>query len=143
MRLARRCAEIPAMLFWARDKVISGRIHAGPGAIRYRLANLMALKKLGYLVQGVLAFPLYALLLLMSLNAASRLSSWLFRSLGGHSSLSRRARRQLTWALPDLTEGRVAAIVSGMWDNIGYICAEYIHLPKLMEQGQPAELAGG
>ena len=103
----------------------------------------MALKKLGYLVQALLAFPLYALLLLMPLDAASRLSSWLFRSLGSHSSLSRRARRQLAWALPDLTEGRAAAIVSGMWDNIGYICAEYIHLPKLMNQGQPAELVGG
>ncbi|MHA1571411.1 MAG: lysophospholipid acyltransferase family protein [Alphaproteobacteria bacterium] len=103
----------------------------------------MALKKLGYLAQGLLALALYALLLLMSLKAASRLSSWLFRCLGRRSSLSRRARRQLAWALPDLTQARVEAIISGMWDNIGFICAEYVHLPKLVAQGQPAQLVGG
>jgi len=103
----------------------------------------MALKKLGYLVQGLLALALYGLLLVMSLKAASRLSSWLFRTLGKRSSLSRRARHQLAWALPDLTAARVEAIIADMWANIGFICAEYVHLPKLIKQGQPTELIGG
>ncbi len=103
----------------------------------------MVLKKLGYLLQGLLALALYALLRVLPLERASRLASWLFRSVGARSSQSRRARRQLALVLPDLTEARVDAIIAGMWDNIGRICADYVHLPKLIGQGQPIELVGG
>lgn len=103
----------------------------------------MAFKKLGYLLQGLLALALYALLRALSHKAASKVASCLFRAAGGRSSQSRRARAQLALALPDLAEGRVDAIVSGMWDNIGRICADYIHLSKLVAQGQPSELIGG
>ncbi len=103
----------------------------------------MALKKLGYLLQGLVALLLYAVLRLLPLEAAASFASWLFRSVGARSSLSRRARRQLALVLPDLSEPRIKAIVSGMWDNIGRICADYVHLPKLIGQRQPVELIGG
>jgi KDO2-lipid IV(A) lauroyltransferase len=46
-------------------------------------------------------------------------------------SVSNRARRNLRFALPGISEAEVRRIVRGMWDNLGRVIAEYPHLKAI------------
>ncbi|MDP6270784.1 MAG: lauroyl acyltransferase [Alphaproteobacteria bacterium] len=67
----------------------------------------------------------------LPLDRASALGGWLGRGLGPRLGLSKRARRNLGRAFPDLEPGRIEAIVGGMWDNLGRVAAEFPHLARL------------
>ncbi|MDP6404435.1 MAG: lauroyl acyltransferase [Alphaproteobacteria bacterium] len=66
----------------------------------------------------------------LSLDRASALGGWIGRRLGPRLGLSDRARGNLRQAFPELDEGRIEAIVGGMWDNLGRVAAEFPHLAK-------------
>jgi KDO2-lipid IV(A) lauroyltransferase len=68
---------------------------------------------------------------LLPLDAASALGGWLGRRLGPHLPVSRHAARNLERAMPDLAADRQRAVLTGMWDNLGRVLAEYAHLPDI------------
>lgn len=68
---------------------------------------------------------------LLPLDAASALGGWLGRNLGPLFAVSKVARRNLARALPELDDAGRETIVSGMWDNLGRVLAEYAHLHRL------------
>jgi Kdo2-lipid IVA lauroyltransferase/acyltransferase len=73
---------------------------------------------------------------LLPMDMAAALGGWIARAIGPRLGISRRARRNLRLALPELPPDRHEQILCEMWDNLGRIAAEYPHLPKLLE---PAE----
>ena len=87
-------------------------------------------KRAVYLAQAAPALPLYALIRALPAAAAARFSGRLFSLIGVHLAISRRAHAQLSDILPDLTRSQVAAITAGVWRNVGYIAAEYIHIAE-------------
>lgn len=74
---------------------------------------------------------LFAALGALPLDRASALGGFLARHIGPYLGISKRARRNLARALPDLSEPEVAHIVAGMWDNLGRVAAEYPHLREI------------
>ncbi len=78
----------------------------------------------------------------MPLDMASAVGSWLLRSAGPRTSLDRRAAANLRLAYPGIDDGRVRAILAGMWDNLGRVGAEYAQLAAL-RQPQRVQIAGG
>jgi len=71
----------------------------------------------------------------LPLDWASALGGFIGRSLGPWLGLSRRALRNLSYAMPENSDARNWEIVIGMWSNLGRTVAELPHLSKLCGQG--------
>jgi Kdo2-lipid IVA lauroyltransferase/acyltransferase len=85
-------------------------------------------KRLLHLIEGVGAVLVYALFRALPLDAASALAGFLARTIGPRLGLSRRALKNLRRALPELDDAAASRVITGMWDNLGRVIAEYPHL---------------
>jgi len=58
--------------------------------------------------------------------------------------ITRRARRNLVAALPELTAKQQTKVLREMWDNLGRVAFEYPHVSKLRvyEAGSPVKIVG-
>jgi Kdo2-lipid IVA lauroyltransferase/acyltransferase len=68
---------------------------------------------------------------LLPLEWASGLGGALARTVGPRLGISKRARLNLRMAMPELSDRDIAAIVRGMWENLGRVVFEYPHLAKI------------
>ncbi len=83
---------------------------------------------------GLEALGLCLLLLLfrgLPAQTASRVGGWLGRTIGPRLAASRKARKNLLRAFPDLPLSQQNETLSGMWENLGRLIAEYPHLATL------------
>ena len=85
---------------------------------------------LAHQAEAAAAWLLYAIFGLLPVDAASWLGSALGRLVGPHLRVTRTARANLKRVFPDLNDGEVARIISGMWDNLGRTAGEHPHLAK-------------
>jgi Kdo2-lipid IVA lauroyltransferase/acyltransferase len=53
------------------------------------------------------------------------------RRIGPFLGVSKHARRNISRAFPELSEIEIARVITGMWDNLGRVAAEYPHLAKI------------
>jgi len=100
-------------------------------AIRPYRRPVGPLRRLGHLIEAAglwLAFVGFAV---MPLDLASWLGGAIGRLIGPHLRVTGNARRNLARAFPEKSEAEIAAIVRGMWDNLGRVFAEYPHLRRL------------
>src|SRR6266851_1736222 len=67
----------------------------------------------------------------LPIDAASAVGGALARQIGPWLGISKRARRNLSAALPELSAGETERVLRGMWDNLGRVTAEYPHLPRI------------
>ena len=67
----------------------------------------------------------------LPLDTASAVGGALARWIGPRLGISRRARRNLRAALPELTPAQIERTLRGMWDNLGRVAAEYPHLRRI------------
>ena len=67
----------------------------------------------------------------LPIDAASALGGALARHIGPWLGVSKRARRNLRAALPELSAREIERVLRGMWDNLGRVAAEYPHLPRV------------
>jgi len=89
---------------------------------------------LTYIRYALEAFGLSILLLIfwiLPASAASNFGGWIGGTIGPRLAASRKARRNLERALPDLNEQRKDDVIKGMWENLGRVIAEYSHLEAL------------
>ena len=95
-------------------------------------------------LEASLAAFVYAVFAALPLDAASALGGALARALGPRLAISERARINIARALPELTPEDIARIVSGMWDNLGRVAAEYPHLERIRvyQEGGRVEVVG-
>jgi KDO2-lipid IV(A) lauroyltransferase len=84
-----------------------------------------------YRIEAWGAAFIFALLGCVPLDAASAVGGMLARRIGPCLGVSNRARRNLRAALPELSAAQIAAILRGMWDNLGRVAAEYPHLRNI------------
>src|ERR1700730_1151167 len=80
----------------------------------------------------------------LPLDCASALGGALARRIGPFLAVSKHARRNISRAFPELSETEIGRIVTGMWDNLGRVAAEYPHLRKIsvFEPGGRVETHG-
>jgi KDO2-lipid IV(A) lauroyltransferase len=80
----------------------------------------------------------------LPLDAASGLGGILGRLIGPRLGISRRARKNLRRAMPELDDAATQRIIRGMWDNLGRVAAEYPHLPeiRIFETGSRVQVVG-
>lgn len=87
--------------------------------------------KTRYLFEAVGLTVLMAVFKLMPVDCASATGGWLGRTIGPRLAASRKALRHVERALPETTPEERRRIVTGMWDNLGRVMAEYPHLDKI------------
>ncbi|HUK08254.1 MAG TPA: lauroyl acyltransferase [Stellaceae bacterium] len=93
-------------------------------------------------VEAACAVLLFGALRLLPLDWASGGCGFLARQIGPRLGISRRARRNIGRAMPQLGSEAVERIVAGMWNNLGRVIAEYPHLRRfrVYEPGGRIEL---
>lgn len=87
-------------------------------------------------VEAGLAVVLTGLLRCLPLPAASAVGGWFARTVGPKLGVSRRAERNLKYAMPELDDAQRAAIVKAMWDNMGRTVVELTQMGRF---GLPGE----
>lgn len=79
----------------------------------------------------------------LPIDRASALSGALARVIGPWLKAHRVAERNLTRAFPEKSPTEIAAILSGMWDNLGRVAGELPHLAEILPGTARTELIGG
>lgn len=81
---------------------------------------------------------------LLPLDWASAIGGALARAIGPRLGISKRARLNIGRAVPELSQAEIAEIITGMWDNLGRVAAEYPHLHQIrvFEPGGRVETHG-
>ena len=88
-------------------------------------------RDLSYRLQAWGAKLALALFGALPIDRASALGGWLGRVIGPRTGISRVAARNLRLAFPAMPDVEVAAVIRGMWDNLGRVAAEYPHLGEI------------
>src|SRR4051812_17655190 len=89
---------------------------------------------LGYPLEAAFLYLIYGIFMVLPLDTASALGGWIGRTVGPRLGTSRKARRNLERAMPELPAERREEILRGMWDNLGRVMAEYPHLDETWER---------
>jgi KDO2-lipid IV(A) lauroyltransferase len=86
----------------------------------------------------------FAAMRALPMDVASAVGGALARSIGPRLGISRRARRNLRAALPELSPDEVERAIRGMWDNLGRVAAEFPHLRpiRVFEPGGRVAVGG-
>src|SRR6266571_8937659 len=86
----------------------------------------------------------FAAMWALPIDAASALGGALARQIGPRLGISKRARRNLSCALPELSAHEIERVLRGMWDNLGRVAAEYPHLRRvrIFPSGRRVETSG-
>lgn len=89
------------------------------------------MKKCRYLIEAFLIYGLFFCFKILKPHIASHIGGWLGRNIGIRLAASRKARVNIRRALPHCTQEEEDHIITGMWDNLGRVMAEYAHLNKI------------
>ena len=94
-------------------------------------------------LEAGLIWLLYHFFRLLPLDTASALGGWIGRTFGPRLTLSRRARRNLESALPDMTAPERDQVIRQMWDNLGRTAGEFPHIDEFgFGPGERVEVDG-
>ena len=92
-------------------------------------------RRVAHPLEALLALAACALFRALPVDAASSLGAWIGRTVGPFLPGTRRARRNLERAFPEKSDAEIAAVIRGMWDNLGRVMAEYPHLDSIGDAG--------
>src|ERR1700730_13908234 len=96
---------------------VKGREHsaAGEGAARHHRRRI----SVGHRIEGWGAAMCFGAFGLLPLDWASAIGGALARTIGPRLGISKRARRNIRRALPELADHEIAKTIAQMWDNLG------------------------
>ena len=102
-------------------------------------------RRVRHLFEAAVFFCVIGFFRVFGIDRASAIGGWIGRNLIGRTSLSRRPLQNLRIAFPEKSGSDVAAILDGMWDNLGRVLAEYAHLDSVRCHGPNSriEITGG
>jgi len=92
--------------------------------------------RLGQRIEAAFAGLAMRLFGALSRPRASALGGWIARTLGPRLGITRRARRNLARAMPELDRAAQNRVIAEMWDNLGRVVGEFPHL-KTMDAYTP------
>lgn len=97
------------------------------------MARTTKIKKIRYFFEGILLWVLFGFFKLCSVRVASNIGGYIGRTIGPRLAASRKARKHIRLAMPKTTQQKEDQIITGMWDNLGRVIAEYPHLEDIGE----------
>lgn len=97
-------------------------------------------KRLRYLAEAAGAYVAFAFFRMLPVDAASAIGGWIFQMLGPLAKAHRTAERNVRAALPELTAAARRDLLRGMWNNVGRVAGEYVHLGRLASDPRRVEI---
>ena len=91
------------------------------------------LKRAGDAAVGALAVGMLRGLRLVPFDAMANGAGWFMRKVGPLLRENKIARAQLTAAFPEKSPAEIETILSGVWDDLGRMGAEFAHLDRLWD----------
>ena len=91
------------------------------------------LKKIRYFFETIAVVVGMSLFKIIGVNAASNLGSFLAGFIGKRISVNKLAKNNIANAIPQ-KKGEIDDIIDGMWDNLGRICGEFVHICKMSKE---------
>ncbi len=91
--------------------------------------------RLRYGAETTLFLAFMGLFRILSVDAASALGGFIGRQILARTPVTRRARDNLNFAYPEMSEVERRAVITQMWDNLGRTAAEYAHLDAFRTRG--------
>ena len=91
-------------------------------------------KKIRYFFESIPLYLFYGLFKILPVDAASGLGGWIGKTVGPRLGASKKALRNVCMAFPNTTEKEQKEIITGMWENLGRVFAEYAHLKKISSE---------
>ena len=86
------------------------------------------MKKICYFFEAIFVYLVFIVFKSLPRKTASNFGGWIGRTLGPKLRSNKKALKNLLMAMPDLDSNRTNEILSGMWENLGRVIAEYPHL---------------
>ena len=83
-----------------------------------------------YILEAIFFYLLFFLIRLFGLNFGRKICSFFFKNLGKYFRSEKIIKENISIALGDIPNSDIKNIVDSMWENYGFILAEYIHLDK-------------
>ncbi len=111
-----------------------------------RLARRLGrrLKAMTDAIAGWGAVALFRLFRLTDRKRTAELLAWLMRKIGPWLPEHRTGQRNLAAAFPDKSAAEIEQILTGVWDNIGRVAIEFVHLDRMQvldfERPGPADV---
>lgn len=100
------------------------------------MARTPLTKPIRHHLEAALAYSMYGLFRVLPVDLASNMGGNIARLFGPLSRAHRTGSRNLTRAMPDLTEPQRREILNQVWDNLGRVMAEYGVLSRLWRKGR-------
>ena len=88
-----------------------------------------------YGVEAAGFFVLMGFFALFDVDTASRIGGWVGRKIFSKLPPGKTARKNLKAAFPEKSDAEIETILTGMWDNLGRVVAEYPHLAAFNKMG--------
>jgi len=92
------------------------------------------MKKFRYIIEAAIVKLGMEFFRILGPQKASNAASFLARLIGKQHSTNKLAMRNIGLALPNLSETEKKEILKNMWDNLGRVVGEYIHIVKATPQ---------
>lgn len=99
-------------------------------------------KYVSWPLQGVVAYMAYGFFSMLPIGTASAIGGAIGRTIGPKLGQTKKARRNLTRAFPEKSEGEINQIIHDMWDNLGRCIGEVPHIHDLVIGGPRLEVVG-
>ncbi len=93
--------------------------------------RIKPLVRMRYLVEAALVYTLFGFFWIFPVDIASHIGGFIGRTVGPRLGANKKALRNITRALPELSAAEHRNIAVGMWENLGRIMGEYPHLNSI------------
>ena len=93
-------------------------------------------------IEAILLFFVLFILRIIPIDIASSSTGWLGSKIGPLTSWHKRARANLSLAIPELSENEHNQILSAMWWNLGRNIGEFSHTLSLMNSSKRVQIEG-
>lgn len=95
------------------------------------------IKKLRYILENIIFKIFLFLFFILGLKKAANFGSFLAKFIGRKLKVNQLAYENISNALPALNHKEISDIIINMWDNLGRIAGEYVHISRM----EPKKLA--
>lgn len=89
------------------------------------------IKYIKHLLEALIVYIVYAVFWALPLRQASYIGGRAVRFIGPKLRVNKLARKNIAFALPDLSDSEREEILINMWDNLGRTVAEFPHIGRM------------
>jgi KDO2-lipid IV(A) lauroyltransferase len=92
------------------------------------------MKTIKYFLESIIVRIAICFFKCFKIDTASDIGGWVARNIGPTLNITNVARNNIKMAIPEISAEKVEQIIYDMWDNLGRVAAEFIHIFDLSEE---------